>query len=369
MNILYISHLSDNSANGMAWSVPASVAAQSRYDNVLWVNLTPADQPHWHHVAAYHNIGEYGGRLRFEALPQPFDKPDLVVQEGFYNTSAALFYRHCLRARVPYIVVPRGSLTRASLHNHAWLKKAIAHAVLFTPYVRHAAAIQYLTAAEHADSGDRWNDRCFVLPNGYNTPDETKQTFFASGGISAVFIGRIDKYAKGLDWLLDAVGDLQGELRAAGFTLAIYGPHRASYNELEQIIAAHGIGDIVSLPGEVQGEAKRQALLAADMFVLTSRFEGHPMGLIEALAYGVPALITRGTNMLPEVAECNAGWTCEGGREAVRDALRQALADRQHFADKGRAAAKLATRYDWDRIARQFHAEAERVLYAQAQTT
>ena len=52
-------------------------------------------------------------------------------------------------------------------------------------------------------------------------------------------------------------------------------------------------------------------LSAFDLFVMPSRFEGHPMGLIEALANGLPALVTRGCNMLDEILSSNAGWVCE----------------------------------------------------------
>ena len=49
----------------------------------------------------------------------------------------------------------------------------------------------------------------------------------------------------------------------------------------------------------------------SDMFILTSRHEGFPMSILEALSYGLPVLITKGTNMTDLVHKASAGWTCE----------------------------------------------------------
>ena len=54
MDLLYISHLSTNIAAGLNWSVPASVQAQSKIDNVLWVNMTDVVMQHWKQVDVYH---------------------------------------------------------------------------------------------------------------------------------------------------------------------------------------------------------------------------------------------------------------------------------------------------------------------------
>ena len=38
-----------------------------------------------------------------------------------------------------------------------------------------------------------------------------------------------------------------------------------------------------------------------DLFIHTFRFEGHPIAVLEALSYGIPCLLTPGTNMAGEV--------------------------------------------------------------------
>lgn len=355
MNILYISHLSTNIAAGLNWSVPASVNAQSKIDNVLWVNMTDCLMPHWKEVKAYHNIREYDGNLNsLDCLPPPFNNPNVVVFEGFYYMDDVRIGKLLHKNKIPYIIIPRSSLTSLALHNHAWFKKWLAHLLYFDRFVKNAKAIQYLTKQEADDSIGRFKTPYFIVPNGFSTPQEQK-TCFLDDGLTASFIGRLDMFQKGLDLLLDAMTELHQELLSARFHLNIYGPRRYDFYKIKEEIEKRAIEDIVTLNDEVGGGAKKNVLMNTDLFVMTSRFEGHPMGLIEALAYGLPCLVTPGTNMLKEIQISDAGWTCEGNIKDIKHSLMKVLSQKSLFEIKGKNARKLSLNYDWDKIAKTFH--------------
>ncbi len=360
MNILYISHLSKNISAGPAWSVPASVKAQSKIDNVMWLNITDSFLPHWGDITGYHNLKEYKS-FDLQSLPAPFDKPDIVVFEGFYNIQECFFAKKIKAKGIPYIIIPRGSLTHQALHNKKWLKKKIAHWLFFDSFAKNASAIQYLTSSEFEDSTTRWNNNNFIIPNGCNTPKNKKENF-STNAIKAIFIGRLDMYHKGLDILLSVLDKMQEQLRKANFSLILYGPQRHDYIKLQNIISDMGIADIVSLGGEISGENKERAILDADLMIMTSRFEGHPMGLVETLSYGLPCLISRGTNMLSEVQESMAGWTCETNEESVGIAIQQMLNERASLPERGKNAYQLAKLYNWDTLAERFHEELSKIL-------
>ena len=65
------------------------------------------------------------------------------------------------------------------------------------------------------------------------------------------------------------------------------GPERAA---LERLVAERGLGDVVSLPGFVTNPYPLFA--AADVFVLSSRWEGLPTVLLEALSLGTAVVST-----------------------------------------------------------------------------
>lgn len=358
MNILYLSHLSNNIYAGPNFSVPAGIKAQQSYDNCYWVNLTSAFQEHWGNVECYHGIEEFGEHgFSLEKLPQPFSKPNLVVFEGFYNQGLydPKFAKKLKKVGIPYIIVPRGSLTRQAMNNHGWIKKRIAHLLCFDSYCRNAFAIQYLTEQEYKDSYKTWNNNHFIIPNGFDEPLE-KKSHFSERGIKMLFIGRPDKYHKGIDVLWEALKMIRNELMQARVTLDFYAPKgKYDYELLEKQVNEYQLQDIITMHDKVGGQEKKNAILAADLFVMTSRFEGHPMGLVEALAYGLPVLVTPGTNMANEISSYDAGWICEVNSKSIAMTICHIIKERHKLQEKGERALFLAKNYQWSKIAFSFH--------------
>lgn len=355
MKIIYISHLSTNIAAGPNWSVPAGVEAQSKIDDVLWLNMTDVMMPHWGEVSVFHNVKEFGGKIdSLSVLPSPFNRPDVVVFESFYYMDDVKIAKMLRKENIPYIIIPRGALTHQALHNHARLKKWVAHKLYFDKYIKHARAIQYLTKQEAKDSTEKFDTPYFIIPNGFNLPGRVKDNF-STNGITASFIGRLDMYHKGIDLLLEAMSTIHKELVDARFYLTIYGPRRYDYYKIEKEINDRGISDIVAIHDEIGGQEKEDILLNTDVFIMTSRFEGHPMGLIEALAYGIPCMVTPGTNMSEEIEKADAGWVSEGDTSSMSAVIRKIIAEKDVFSTKGRNGHHLSKQYDWDRLALEFH--------------
>lgn len=368
MNLLYLSHLSNNVFAGPNYSVPAGIKAQQKYDNCFWINLTDSFQPHWGHVEAYHNYTEFGEKEDIiYSLPSPFNAPDVVIFEGFYNEglfdpflAKALINRH-----IPYVIVPRGSLTRQAMNNHGWLKKRVAHLLFFDSYCKHALAIQFLTEQEYLDSFKNWNDNHIIIPNGFDRPNKNKASF-SKQGLKMLFMGRPDKYHKGLDVLWKSMIEMRDELLQSQVTLDFYAPKgRYDYDWLERQIKAYHLESIITMHDKIEGKDKEDALLASDLFIMTSRFEGQPMGLIEALAYGIPVLVSPGTNMAKEIREANAGWVTDCDTKSIKVALQTLIREKYLLAEKGRCAGQLATQYNWDNIAKDFHNQIQRLLKQQ----
>lgn len=364
MNILFISHISTHYLSGLNWAVPNSIKAQEQIDNCLWVEMNSEEMSQWKEVRAFHHLHEYGKILDLGSLPKPFSQPDVVVFEGFYNFQYALFASKLKRKRIPYIIVPASSMTIAAQNNHSKIKKGIANIIIFNSFAKKAAAIQYLTKDEHLSSSPKWNAHPFILPNGIHLPTTTKVNF-NDHCIKATLIGRLDMYQKGIDILLESIYTIKDKLRSNNFSLTLYGPAQFDFYLIKRRIFSMDISDIVLLGGEVLDQRKENALLDSDLFILTSRFEGHPIALLEALSYGIPVAITPGTNMAKEVQNYNAGWTCTDNSSAsICHMLNTIISEKNFFVEKSRNARKLATQYNWNNIAQDFHKEITRIIEA-----
>lgn len=361
MNILYVSKLSGNLFAGPNHSVPAQIKAQTKKDSVMWYNLNHVKRNEWTQDGLYcKNMSDFPtGRL--QNLPQPFNRPDLVVFEELYCYPFCKLLKAVQKNKIPYIVVPRSELTKQAQTKKAW-KKKIGNFVYFRKMVKKAAAIQYLSQQEYLDSGDKWNQNRMIIPNGI---DEKKihRGEFSEGEIRAVYIGRYEKYQKGLDILLDAVAKKQKLLREANFRLQMYGVEQeGAIAMMQQQIKENGISDLISVADAIYGQEKESVLLSADVFIMTSRFEGMPMGMIEALSYGIPCLATTGTNLTDEIEQYRAGWTAETTVASVANSLETMVLEYAEIQEKGKNAQRLAKTFAWDNIAEKSHEEYMKVI-------
>jgi glycosyltransferase involved in cell wall biosynthesis len=354
--ILHAAPIRWGTISGPSRSVPALVAAQNRLAGVQAALIVTASgrvaAPALPFPVFGRDVGldRRRGRLR---LPPPFDRPDLVVFHSSYIYQHAMIAGRLRVAGIPYVICPRGGMTRFARH-FRWWKKSLGNLLFFNHLVDGAAAVNCLTEGEAATS-QTWKRPIFVVGNGVDLPDAAS---LATPGVSAgrrlVFIGRLHVHYKNLDTLLAACHRVRDDLAAAAATVALYGPDcRGSRRVLAGRIAALGLTDYVSLPGPVLDEAKRRALAAADAFLHPSRSEGHPMAVLEALAHGLPCLLTPVTNVADEVAAAGAGWRVEPTAEGIAAGLREVLrADGDELRRAGAAARRLAEeKYRWENVA------------------
>jgi glycosyltransferase involved in cell wall biosynthesis len=124
------------------------------------------------------------------------------------------------------------------------------------------------------------------------------------------------------------------------------------------------VSDRVELPGWIGAEERARTLTAATVFALPSREEGVPVALLEAMAYGLPA-VTSPVGGIPDVFEDRRhGYLVppddpEGLAERLRALLDDPLAARQMGA---RARADAQRQYATDVVAAQVGDALEAVL-------
>lgn len=122
--------------------------------------------------------------------------------------------------------------------------------------------------------------------------------------IKILFVSRLIE-GKGLQFIIPHLKEVQEKVHSQcsqSIRLVIVGdgPYR---NALEQLVETTGTQDLVSFEGRKDKQQVREYYQAADMFILPSLSEGMPNVVLEAMASGLPILMT----------------PCEGSKELVTD--------------------------------------------------
>lgn len=357
MKILFVSKLEGELFKGPSNSVPAQVKAQSKIDEVFWLNMTDIWLDVWTADSFKFAYGAKYSKAGLAEVEKLFARPDLIIFEGFYEYPFSKLADDATKEKIPYILIPRSQLTVKAQKQKA-LKKFLGNMLYFNKFASNAAAIQYLTPQEQAES-EKWDFKNFVIPNGMTTRKYFKRDW-NSAALNAVYIGRINIYQKGLDLLIKACSSIKSKLLAKNFRLNIHGVTTgAAAKDAEEISAMldeYQLRDVIKICPPVFAEEKINVLKNADMFIMTSRFEGMPMALLEALSYSLPCFVTTGTNMAEEIQSAGAGRIAQIDEKNIADELAKMIENFPSTCENmGKNANILSQKYSWDAIAKKSH--------------
>jgi len=162
-------------------------------------------------------------------------------------------------------------------------------------------------------------------------------------------------------WIADRQSGIRNPKSEMAATLVLVGDG-AERPALEALARELGIGSFVRFAG-ARGDVAR-VLRAFDVFALSSETEGISVALLEAMATGLPAVVTD-TGGNPEVAV--EGRTAHlvpvGGHEAMGEALASLLADPARRRAWGEAArARVEEEFSLGRMVREYEAVYESLI-------
>jgi glycosyltransferase involved in cell wall biosynthesis len=270
---------------------------------------------------------------------------DVIHVHGLF-TFAPIAAAWCARLRrVPYIVVPHGVLNLWGRENRRPVLKRASIFCVERPLLRHASSVQFTSnreLEEFTDLGIGVKSEVIAHPVSIESaetaavPADIAPALNALAGRPAVlFLARIHPI-KGLDLLLQAFAGVR-RLHPAAVLLIAGSGEPELVNALRRLALDLGIGESVRWIGFVEGPLKRWLLERANVFVLPSWSENFGLAVAEAMAAGVPVVVTKGVGIAEIVAAAGCGCVTDNTASSLQRAIESLLADAATAARMGQA--------------------------------
>ncbi len=287
---------------------------------------------------------------------------DVVHIHGLWTYPVVAAARACERHRVPYVLSPRGSLDPWALRQKS-LKKRAYLAVLERHTIRRAALLHFTTDDEHACAPSEFRSQPHVVVPNCLELDEaaSEQTERALAVPEILILGRIHPM-KGFDLLVPALRRLADAGRVVDAVVA--GNDENGYRAaVERLAAQHRVQHRIRFVGEVDGPRKNAALRRALLLVAPSYRENFGNAVAEAMALGLPVVVSERVGIAADIAEHGAGLVVPLDPAAIAAALERLLADPALRAAMGKRGRELVrTKYSKPAVAEAMLRSYEQIL-------
>ncbi|MBW4646733.1 MAG: glycosyltransferase [Goleter apudmare HA4340-LM2] len=302
------------------------------------------------------SIREFGfsGQLSIW-LWQNISQYDLLHIHAIFSYTSTVAMAIARLQGIPYIVRPLGQLSKWSLQQSAH-KKQIYLNLIERANINRSWAIHLTSQQEQEEVAClNFDAPSFILPHGLSIPLPIPDARYKLRQLLnlpvdqpiILFLSRLHP-KKGLDYLIPALGKLTHH----HFTFVLAGSGDKEYEaEIEFLLDANGMRDRTYMAGFVTGDLKNLFIQGSDLFALTSHAENFGIAVLEALAVGLPVLITPGVALAAVVQQHQFGYVTQLEVLEIAAAVENFLSHLPGVKNVGdRARQFILKNYTWDKI-------------------
>lgn len=259
---------------------------------------------------------------------------DVVYINGVWTYATIAGAGAAIKARVPFVISLHGSFMTEAM-NQKTFKKRVYLALIEGRLINRAAGVLCTSPLEQ-EQFSQWAFKppVSLIPNSLDmTPYRSlpargklrDRLGISSNNTLSLFVGRLHK-EKRLDLVIRAFAMVTEKMPEAH--LLVVGPEGdGSGQEAKTSVLDLGLEDRVHFTGMLTGADLLQAYADADLKVLFSVRENFAMVVAEAMAAGLPILVTPGIGLAAEVVEAGAGVCVSSQSEEIAQAWLHLLAN------------------------------------------
>lgn len=272
---------------------------------------------------------------------------DLIHVHALFSFTTNIAALAARRENVPYVVRPLGTLNRYGMtERRPWLKR-LSLALIERRILQHAAAVHFTSTQEQSEAESLGlTTRSAVIPLAVepsDIPATTKlQDAFPGlrGRRYVLFLSRLDP-KKNVEGLLGAIPAVAVEFPETMWVVA--GDGAPDYiAQLRELATRLRVSDRVVWTGHLEGEAKAAAFAHAEIFALPSYSENFGIAAAEAVAAGVPCVLSREVAICDELVGAGAALAVGTDPASIAEATARLLRDVDLRADMSRKARRFA---------------------------
>ncbi len=161
-----------------------------------------------------------------------------------------------------------------------------------------------------------------------------------------LYVGNFGRH-KGMETLIEAWNLIRSDV----VSLRVVGTGSSS---IENKLRDAGI----DLAGQMDALGVVKEMLAADVLLFPSYFEGFGRVILEAMAAGLPVITTQNTGGPDMIQEGKEGWVVPAGSvDALRERIRWMIQNRENVAEMGKKAHARAVSLTWETYGRRYREE------------
>ncbi len=271
----------------------------------------------------------WDSRSMIKALKRSINDFDIVYISAIWQWIGIAAGRIAKKAGIPYVVGTHGSFDRILMENGK-IKKMVFWKIFLSSMVKSSRAIHYTTVYERSQSISLSRHHPnFIVPNcmsneSFEIKNNLRNKYRRDYGIPVSVpvitnIGRPDP-KKRYDLILKSFKIIQNTFSEA--RLLLVGPTDNDYATTMMKTADDlKISSHVIWAGFREGDELKACYTAADVFLLPSMDENFGMVVTEAMAAGLPVVVTKFVGVSKDVAINNAGIVAELNEEEIANEI------------------------------------------------
>lgn len=277
---------------------------------------------------------------------------DIVHIHSFFSYTTLRTANEANKQHIPYVLRPAGALDEFSFQQKQF-KKQLFFNFFGEQILKNAKMVHCTSRFEEAQILKKDpTAKTKIIPLGTYLEGNPRNENEKNSALTLIYLGRFYPN-KGLELLIQAVARLKNSGRELKLILA--GKGDPSYEmKLKNLIQQEGVAGQILWVGFL-GEAEKAVWFAkADVFVLPSDHENFGISAVEAMACGLPVIVSDQVGISEEIVSSKAGLIIERNESQLIAAIEHFINNPKDIEQIGTNAQKLAEeKFRWPQIADQ----------------